>query len=86
MLGNYVFGYLQDSHGRKPSFFIYLFIEIAACAMSAFTTSFTSWLVLRFVVGLTVPAVLASPYVLAIEMVGPDRRVFCTIVSNISYR
>jgi MFS transporter, OCT family, solute carrier family 22 (organic cation transporter), member 4/5 len=86
LIGNYIFGYLQDYFGRKPSFYIYLLLEIVSCSVSAFSWDFTSWLALRFIVGLTVPAILASPYVLALEIVGPQHRVFCTIVSNIAYR
>ncbi|XP_073814092.1 beta-alanine transporter isoform X1 [Musca autumnalis] len=85
LFGNYIFGYLQDMWGRRPSFYAYLLLEIVACAASAIAWNFEVWLGLRFVVGLTVPAILASPYVLAIEMVGPEKRVFCTIVSNIAY-
>lgn len=68
LLGNYVFGYLQDIWGRRPSFYIYLLVEIFACAASAFAWDYNSWLGMRFVVGLTVPAILASPYVLGINI------------------
>lgn len=112
LIGNYVFGYLQDYWGRRPSYFVYLLLEIVSCVLSTFAWNFTSWILFRIAVGLTVPAILASPYVLgkklhqsykytcayhyitmwlsaaqtlAIELVGPQHRVFCTIILNIGY-
>lgn len=64
LVGNYIFGYLQDYWGRRPSYFVYLFLEIVACVVSTFAWDYRSWLVMRVIVGLTVPAILASPYVL----------------------
>lgn len=64
LIGNYLYGFLQDYWGRRPSFFVYLFLEIIACALSSMTWNFPSWLIFRIIVGFTVPAILASPYVL----------------------
>lgn len=76
LIGNYIFGYFQDYYGRKPSFYAYLMLEIVACVLSALTWNFTSWLALRFLVGLTVPAILASPYVLGIKCAIPNWKLF----------
>lgn len=73
LIGNYVFGYLQDYWGRRPSFFVYLFLEIVACVLSSFAWNFPSWMVFRFIVGITVPAILASPYVLGTVSIHMER-------------
>ncbi|XP_045450926.1 beta-alanine transporter-like [Melitaea cinxia] len=85
IIGNYIFGYLQDTIGRKPSFFIYLAIECIFGVATAFAQNYVIWVVYRFGVGFTVPAIMATPYVLAIELVGPKCRTLCTILSNIAY-
>ena len=52
------------SLGRRPAFFIYLFIECFFGVATAFAQDFVTWSVFRFGVGFTVPAILGTPYVL----------------------
>ncbi|KAG6460643.1 hypothetical protein O3G_MSEX012119 [Manduca sexta] len=85
IIGNYIFGYLQDTLGRKPSFFIYLLIECIFGVATAFAQNYVIWIIYRIGVGFTVPAIMTTPYVLAIELVGPRYRTLCTILSNIAY-
>ncbi|CAL8131644.1 unnamed protein product [Orchesella dallaii] len=85
IVGNYVFGNLQDSLGRRPSFFIYLTIQCFFGIGTGFAVDFWSWLVMRIGVGFTVPALMNTPFVLACELVGPDRRTLCTLLLNIAY-
>lgn len=64
LVGNYIFGYLQDTLGRRPSFFIYLFIQCVFGVATAFAQNYVTWAIYRVGVGFTVPAILATPYVL----------------------
>jgi predicted MFS family arabinose efflux permease len=52
------------SIGRRPAFFIYLFIECFFGIATAFAQDFLTWSAFRFGVGFTVPAILGTPYVL----------------------
>jgi OCT family organic cation transporter-like MFS transporter 4/5 len=52
------------SIGRRPAFFIYLFIECLFGIATAFAQDFITWSAFRFGVGFTVPAILGTPYVL----------------------
>lgn len=64
LIGNYIFGYVQDRVGRKPAFFVYLLIQCAFGMATAFAHSFLVWTIFRIGVGFTVPAILGTPYVL----------------------
>ncbi|KAF6202578.1 hypothetical protein GE061_002976 [Apolygus lucorum] len=75
----------HDNIGRRPSFFIYLFIECFFGIATAFAPDFLTWTLFRIGVGFTVPAILGTPYVLAIELVGPSSRTMVTIMTNIAY-
>ncbi|XP_025830476.1 carcinine transporter isoform X2 [Agrilus planipennis] len=85
LIGNYIFGYAQDRLGRKPSFYIYLTIQSIFGFATTFATNYYVWIAFRVGVGFTVPAILGTPYVLAIELVGPRYRTLVTILINIAY-
>ncbi|CAH1170002.1 unnamed protein product, partial [Phaedon cochleariae] len=85
LIGNSFFGYIQDGMGRKPAYFIYLLIQCIFGIATAFAKSYTIWTIFRVGVGFTIPAILGTPYVLAIELVGPSERTVVTILINIAY-
>ncbi|KAL1518058.1 hypothetical protein ABEB36_001739 [Hypothenemus hampei] len=85
LIGNYIFGYIQDGCGRKPAYFIYLLIQCVFGVATAMANNFFVWTLFRIGVGFTVPAILGTPYVLAIELVGPRHRTTVTILINIAY-
>ncbi|KAK4020966.1 hypothetical protein OUZ56_002902 [Daphnia magna] len=85
LIGNWIFGYIQDSMGRRPAFFIYLLIESIFAIATAFAPTFGIWLACRIGVGFTVPAIMGTPFVMAIELVGPSWRTHVALLANVVY-
>jgi len=85
IIGVYVFGFISDRVGRKPSFFLCLSIEIAGGLLTAIAPNFWLWSLCRFIVGLTIPAIYQIPFIIALELVGPTYRTFITVMTCLFY-
>ncbi|CAH1388968.1 unnamed protein product [Nezara viridula] len=84
-LGVYIFGTINDRMGRRLSFFLCLFVLIGGNVLTALATDFWSWAVARFIAGLTIPAVYQIPFIISLELVGPNYRSFVTVLTCLSY-
>ncbi|OAD53882.1 Organic cation transporter protein [Eufriesea mexicana] len=74
MLGSMIFGGLSDKFGRRPIFFLSLVIQLVGGILVAVSPEFISYVILRLIVGSTTSGVFLVAYVIALEMVGPRKR------------
>ena len=80
VVGGLVFGKLGDRVGRKNVFFLAIF-QTVLCGLSAvFAENFTLYNVLTFLTSMGWLGVYETSFIMGIELVGPDKRVFCAIV------
>ncbi|KAK7575827.1 hypothetical protein V9T40_012113 [Parthenolecanium corni] len=84
-IGVYLFGVINDRIGRKRSFFICLTTLIAGNILTAFSKEFWQWALSRAIVGLTIPAVYQIPFIISLELVGPNYRSFVTVMTCMFY-
>ncbi|XP_068085603.1 organic cation transporter protein isoform X2 [Anabrus simplex] len=80
LLGATFFGALSDRYGRRPIFFVSLVLQVVTGTLVALSPEYISFLILRLVVGLSSSGVFLVAYVLAMEMVGPSKRLFAGVV------
>lgn len=83
--GVYFFGYLNDRIGRKKTFFLCLTTLIVGGILTAASPDFWWWAASRFVVGLTIPAIYQIPFIISLELVGPNYRSFITVLTCLFY-
>ncbi|KRZ69803.1 Organic cation transporter 1 [Trichinella papuae] len=83
LFGNFCIGHIADRYGRKIALFLMLAVISIFGIASAFATDIYTYVALRFFVGSTFPALFSLPFVIGIELSGPQHRImlntaFCT--------
>ena len=63
-MGVYYFGLLNDSIGRKKSFFVCLTTLLVGSVFTATAQNFWWWAASRTIVGLTIPAIYQIPFII----------------------
>ncbi|XP_041985089.1 carcinine transporter [Aricia agestis] len=84
-VGVYSFGLLNDRIGRKKSFFACLSTLLLGSMMTAYAHEYWFWVLARVIVGLTIPAVYQIPFIISLELAGPNYRSFVTVMTCIFY-
>lgn len=81
LLGSIIFGHMSDSMGRKPVFFASLVLQLIFGVTAGIAPEYITYTISRIIVGATTSGVFLVAYVIAMEMVGPSRRLFAGVVS-----
>ncbi|XP_046676522.1 carcinine transporter [Homalodisca vitripennis] len=84
-VGVYMFGILNDRYGRRLSFFLCLATLIFGNLACAFMPNFWLWAACRVIAGLTIPAIYQIPFIISLELVGPNYRSFVTVMTCLFY-
>ncbi|XP_076358403.1 beta-alanine transporter-like [Tachypleus tridentatus] len=74
--------FVAHRYGRRKPFFVFLGAQCVVGMVTAFVSDLSSFTILRFFMGTTVPGVLSSPSALAREIVGSPYRVKIWFVST----
>ncbi|XP_063223494.1 organic cation transporter protein-like isoform X2 [Bacillus rossius redtenbacheri] len=80
LLGSIIFGELSDRYGRRPTFFTSLVLQVAAGLLAAAAPNFTCYIIARMLIGASTSGVFLVAYVLAMEMVGPRKRLHVGVI------
>ena len=85
VFGTPVFGYLSDQIGRKKPYLLCFFLQLVFGIATAFSPNFATFSIFRVIVGGTYGAIYSLPFILGLEIVGPDHRATVSVLASITY-
>ncbi|XP_067010714.1 organic cation transporter protein [Anabrus simplex] len=85
LLGSIIFGDLSDRFGRKPIFFFSLVLQVVAGLLASLAQEYVSFMITRMIIGATTAGVFLVAYVIAMEMVGPSKRLLAGVLIQLFF-
>lgn len=85
VVGSLVLGRLCDKYGRKTLFVWAGILQFFFGLLSAFTTSYYTFIVVRFLYGIFGSGSYIAGFVLTMELVGPKKRTICGVTFQIMF-
>ncbi|XP_026318282.1 organic cation transporter 1-like [Hyposmocoma kahamanoa] len=80
IFGNIFFGWMSDRYGRRPTTLLMIFLEVPLAIAASFPSTYWTYIGLRVAGGLFFPALYQQPFILALELMPPNRRTYAGIV------
>ncbi|CAG9131522.1 unnamed protein product [Plutella xylostella] len=80
IFGNLFFGWMSDRYGRRLTILLMIYLEVPLAIAASFPSSYWTYTALRVAGGLFFPALYQLPFILALELMPPDKRTYTGIV------
>ncbi|XP_023223332.1 carcinine transporter-like [Centruroides sculpturatus] len=77
LFGNAIYGYVGDRFGRKPTLLIIILVDFAISFISVFSPNYSFYVGCRALLGLGFPSLYRISFIMAIELMIPERRARC---------
>ncbi|XP_075216993.1 organic cation transporter isoform X2 [Lycorma delicatula] len=79
LLGSIIIGDLSDRYGRRPLFFLSLIFQVLSGIAAGLAPNYIVFVLFRMMVGASTSGVFLVAYVIGLEMVGPQKRMFAGV-------
>ncbi|KAF1395285.1 hypothetical protein PFLUV_G00009960 [Perca fluviatilis] len=85
MFGAPLFGFLSDRFGRRPLLLVSYLSSLTFAVLSAFSTSYVMFVILRFFTGMSLAGISIISIVLNVEWFGIEHRTFSGIIISLDW-
>ncbi|XP_003738962.1 organic cation transporter protein-like [Galendromus occidentalis] len=85
VIGSLVFGCVSDNWGRRPALIFATALDVFGNLAALCLPNYLSYIILRFITGLTYPSVFSLAFVMASEISGTSERMTSSIICDLAY-